>query len=593
MSRFFSSVGDSESESSEDEVPEPARRQVVSYSSDEEDVKRVVQPAREKYLGELKNIVQHINNHKKIKDYTSLLSAFDELVKVYEKARNSVFNIVRVPGFFIACLAQLTHFVTSAWDDAEGRKTLSKLGYKSLASLRQKLRKLVKTFENEIVDYNINPDNYEIEVDEVAATVEDEKAVESSDFSDMSSGSESDDDTPYENLRDKFLKKAVAEDETKIKKDRREKKKKERLLADEGGKWEVVTGNSGLVVDQKLFAKDSDITVPAVLTELRNTLNLRRLKRAERLNRIERLRELYKITEQHELGTGMKAKVKIAEISALFEYNLSALEPMKQEHWDNLLKFVIKLIDLLASCKVNVDENFPEEDLENEPYKIKCNLSGMLMRLVEEFHKILKSLDAFKNDFRDRFRDVDKIGVIIDKMLVFCRQHCKEADISLVMLCKIEHIYYKVDPKVFDETNKEPTSLDVIDELSKYIFVHDDTQRLRTRAILTKIYHLALHNKWTTARDLFLMSNLQNGIDYADPATQILYNRALVQMGLCAFRIGNFAEAHQCISDLVTSGRVRELLGQGFSLGRSLERTHEQELRERQFQVMIKKCQPA
>lgn len=593
MSRFFSAIGDSESESSEEEVQEPVRRQIISYSSDEENVKRVVQPAKVKYLGELRNIIQHINNHKKIKDYTSLLSAFDELTKIYEKARNPVFSIERVPAFFVVCLADLLSFVSTAWDDTEGRKTLSKIGYKSLAALRQKLRKFSRTFEDEINDYKNNPENYEYESDpeevvEVSVAEKVSEESQSSDFPDSDSESDSDDDTHYENIRDRFLKKAV-EDEPK-KKDRKEKKKKDSKNVqdeDEDGEWEMVTGNSGNLAEHKLFAKDADITSSSVLEKLKEISTLRRLKRVERLTRIERFRELYKITGQHQLGSGLKAKLKISEISALFDFNVSALEPMKGDHWDNVLQYVTELVDLLNVSEVVAGEHISEEeeDLETKPSKIRCNLADMLVRLVEEFHKILKAQDAFKNEFREKYKDDEKIGLIIDKMLNYCRKHCSRVEIAKVTLCKMEHIYYKLDPKVFDKTNKEKTSLEVMHELATYIFTHDKSQRLRTRAILMKIYHLALHNKWTTARDLFLMSNLQNLIEFADPATQILYNRALVQTGLCAFRVGNFFDAHQCISDLVTSGRVRELLGQGFSSIRNMELSHEQELRERQFQV--------
>lgn len=58
------------------------------------------------------------------------------------------------------------------------------------------------------------------------------------------------------------------------------------------------------------------------------------------------------------------------------------------------------------------------------------------------------------------------------------------------------------------------------------------------------------------------MSHIQDVIDKVDTKTMILYNRALVTMGLSAFRKGLVQKAHDCLSG-ICSGRVRELLAQG------------------------------
>lgn len=45
--------------------------------------------------------------------------------------------------------------------------------------------------------------------------------------------------------------------------------------------------------------------------------------------------------------------------------------------------------------------------------------------------------------------------------------------------------------------------------------------RIRIRAILCHIYHHALHDFWTQARDLMMMTHLQENIQYADVSTQV------------------------------------------------------------------------
>ena len=108
---------------------------------------------------------------------------------------------------------------------------------------------------------------------------------------------------------------------------------------------------------------------------------------------------------------------------------------------------------------------------------------------------------------------------------------------------------------------------------------------LRTRAMLCHVYHHALYNDYHTARDMLLMSHLQESIHSADVTTQILYNRTIVQLGLSAFRSGLIKEAQATLQDIFATQRVKELLAQGVHQQRFLSLTPEQEKAEKQRQL--------
>jgi translation initiation factor 3 subunit C len=47
-----------------------------------------------------------------------------------------------------------------------------------------------------------------------------------------------------------------------------------------------------------------------------------------------------------------------------------------------------------------------------------------------------------------------------------------------------------------------------------------------------------VHNRFKDARDLMLMSKLQDTIREKSEAVQVLFNRTMAQIGLAAFRLG-------------------------------------------------------
>ena len=105
------------------------------------------------------------------------------------------------------------------------------------------------------------------------------------------------------------------------------------------------------------------------------------------------------------------------------------------------------------------------------------------------------------------------------------------------------------------------------------------SQREKIRALLHVSYSKSLHEDYYQARDLMHTPNIQELAMQTDISTQILYNRNLVQLGLCAFRNGLIQDAHACLSQICP--KHKELLAQGLSNLKNIERTQEQERAEK------------
>lgn len=689
-SRFFKAVSDSESESSEGETDLVNQRAAgagigagvgagnYSFSDDEEETKRQVKSAKDKHSDQLHELIKSIKNGKKIKDFTKILPDFEELTRKYAKVKTILDKESdgKIPRFLVKALVELEDFVEQCWEDRERRKNMNKNNSKSLSSLRQKLRKYNKTIQNEIEEYRESPDQEDgghsaaedapsddkdessddesldsvsfvkkpsgtatapgavdsVDKSKVKGDVSDEESDTDWGSSDDDSSLTSDDDKYEGNLAARFLKRQDDQDKEatakRIKKAKPEKSKADKKREEDDDKgWEPVKGSAAASEKPKMFAKESEINHQNVLKKLVEVLAMRGKKRADRSDQTEMLLELLNISRQYSLGPAIEVRIILGLISSLLEYNPSVLEHIKISMWEDLLKYLNVLIDILsANSDLTVNE-FVDEDEENyetSPYKINGSPVALAERMDAEFLRLLQASDAHTPEYVERLKYEKAVCKIIDRMQLYYEsdmKRTKPSELCRVYLLKIDHLYYKFDPRIIkqmQQTDKvrrkiphrdprfrqvevivkdqdgqkeeiiQNTGADVLNQLCKYVYANDATQRATTQAILCHIYHLALHDNYFDARDLMLMSHLQGNIGKADIPLQVMYNRALVQLGLCAFRKGFIADAHAALLDIQILGKARELLAQGLPL-RHQERTAEQERIERRRQIPFHK----
>ncbi len=63
----------------------------------------------------------------------------------------------------------------------------------------------------------------------------------------------------------------------------------------------------------------------------------------------------------------------------------------------------------------------------------------------------------------------------------------------------------------------------MIAKFARFIYSYRgvDLGPIKTRVVLCHIYHHAIHDRWFQARDLMLMTHLQEGIGVSDTNTQV------------------------------------------------------------------------
>uniref|UniRef100_A0A8C9SBT6 Eukaryotic translation initiation factor 3 subunit C n=1 Tax=Scleropages formosus TaxID=113540 RepID=A0A8C9SBT6_SCLFO len=612
MSRFFATGSDSETEesSSGDELTPKGTgttftKQSLLLSDDEEDTKRVVRSAKDKRFEELTNHIKTIRNAMKIRDMSKCLEEFELLCRAFLKSKTIV-DKEGMPKFYIRLLADLEDYLNQLWEDKEGKKKMNKNNAKALSTLRQKIRKYNRDYENEITTYK---------EDEESDSEDDDEDDEDWGSDTVESASESDDVDKSASLAVVFLKKPLeGEKQSTDKVKRRKTKEKVRQDEDadlepgdvEGSGWEKVKGGVQLVKEKpKMFAKGTEINTAVVVKKLNEILQARGKKGTDRAAQIELLSALAGIAAENNLGEGILVKIKFNIIASLYDYNPNLAAFMKPDMWKKCLDCIDELLDILFdNSNIFIGENIAEDsenlNISEQPFRVRGCILTLVERMDEEFTKIMQNTDPHSQEYVDNLKDEGRVCAIIDRLLQYLDNKGSTEEVCRIYLRRIMHTYYKFDYKAHrrslglqgeskseqdQEESEGEDSAVLMDRLCKFIYAKDRTDRIRTCAILCHIYHHALHSRWYQARDLMLMSHLQDNIQHADPPVQILYNRTMVQLGICAFRQGMIKDAHNALLDIQSSGRAKELLGQGLLMRNMQERNAEQEKIEKRRQV--------
>ncbi|CAO3594982.1 unnamed protein product [Absidia cylindrospora] len=505
-------------------------------SDDEGGRKRQVKSQKDKRLEDMHGAAKAIENGRKNNDWTLISSEFDKLSTSISKATTG-FDKIAFPKFYIKTLVELDELIQeTAQKDKATKKKVNPVNGKAMNATKLKVKKISKQYETMIEEYKKDPEEF-MKEDEETAEPEPVKSkkIEKSATIDVSPATDADD-----------------------------------------GFTSVGKGGKVAEVDDK-----------PILVRLREVLENRGKKNTDREEQANILESLYSKSQ----SSFQKISVLLALIASRFDLTIGSTSHMDIKTWKSVeqeVNLILNIMEHESSFIVCEDA----EDLDNddkdvvpaagEIVKLRGSIIGYVERLDDEFIKSLQSIDPHTPDYIDRLRDEPSLYALLVRAQAYFEKHALNQSISRVIVRRLDHLYYKPEQVIrsietvaqkmlpADVESKlivadEPSHL--IHELCAYLY-KQTASMLRTRAMLCHIFHFALHNQFHKARDMLLMSHLQESIHQADVATQILYNRAVVQIGLSAFRQGLIKESHACLQEIQGTGRAKELLAQGIQQNR-------------------------
>lgn len=489
-----------------------------SSDEDSDDDRVVVKSAKEKLLDEIVTAAEAAEDAQNDGDWVTALSEFDRMIKAQQKAIRQYNNVP------LAVVKLLVEFEDSI---AEARsQKLNPSNSKAVNTLNQRTKKAAKEYADRLEKYHKDPGNYNPEPPTLTELTESARGSPAP--------------------------------------------------------------RSG----------DVDLSSETVLPTLLGIVQTRGKKKTDRTEQIQVLEKLLSVADT----PYKKISVLMMLIPIRFDANSSGIMPT--DVWkaiESNICILFEVLDKYGDEYIVIESAREAEDFEAGPKpgpgglkQIPGSVPSLVERLDDEHTKALQVIDPHTTEYIERLRDQTQLYSLFLHAQTYTERNLKRIGKDLngnealcrLLVRRLDHIYYKpssaivaselqawqkvpsyLDSEITPRLTKPPAdaqeyTIDLVNSICQALYNQPNTV-FRSKAMLTLIYHYALNDQYYKARDLMLMSHLQSSIHNSEPMLQVLFNRALVQVGLCAFRVGLVPEALQSLQEICSSSRLKELLGQG------------------------------
>lgn len=484
--------------------------------------RKVVKSGKEKLLDDMRELVDLIYNSRNLENWSAVLNEFDRLGRLLIRANQQ--NIA-IPNFYYKMLGELEETLSEAASQDKEKKKLPTDQNRSFNTMKQRVKKTAKEYQVYLDYYKENPTAFDTEEPlNIAST----------------------------------------------------------LTSND-------TGAGGAVVGSISGTTRSLSPVFHTLKQISESRGKKNIDKFEQVAVLEKLL-------QDALPEG-----KLFEIISVYQMLLSvrfdassSQSYMPIDAWKQNEKDFVDFLQLLEkhSDKYCVSElGVATDDIDIEPPAndkgvkvILGSVAAIVERLDDEFTRSLQNSDPHSIEYVDRLKDEPTLYLLIVRAQVYVESTTSISDhLARIVLRRLDHIYFKPDQLIAQNESvawestwdaagikesllytKGKSPAEVVGSLTEFLG-KQDSKIYNKQALLCKTYYYAVNNKYSEARELFLNSQIYSNIGSADSSTQVLYNRALVQLGLGAFKAGKIEESHQILNEIVNTQRLKELLGQGYN----------------------------